>query len=127
MLLAGASLAVSASPFGCARFVSWVRSPFVEDEAPAGAEQLPEAPFAATAAPAAPAETGDEEFAKLLADRPPVPLTQPRGWSGPYQPEPILPPEGSMVVDQRCRMKIDQRSGWILLTFEDSPSDGPSR
>ncbi|MDY6914050.1 MAG: hypothetical protein SVT52_06305 [Planctomycetota bacterium] len=130
VLLAGASLAVSALPFGCAKFVSWVKSPFVADKAPA-AEQLPEAPLAASAGakatPAASAGAGNEEFARLLLDRPPVPLTRPRDWPGPPRPEAVLPPEGSMVVNRRCRMKRDRRSGWVLLTFEHSPSAGPGR
>ena len=57
-----------------------------------------------------------EELARMLLDRPPVPITKPRG----FKPKPTpsyLPACGTPVIDRRCWIVYRPDTGWYLLTF----------
>ena len=50
-----------------------------------------------------------------------VPITKPRDYEGPPERGPNLPAEGSMVVNLRCHLERDRKSGWRLVVFEKEP------
>jgi len=56
------------------------------------------------------------EIDRILLERPPVPVTKPRGYH-PAEPAPYMPPDGSEVFDRRCRIAYRPDTGWYLLTF----------
>jgi len=58
-------------------------------------------------------------LARLLLERPPVPVTPPTGAAAPRQ-HPDLPPDGSMVIDRPCELG-GQEDGWRILRFEAEP------
>ena len=57
----------------------------------------------------------------MLLDRPPVPVTKPRGRiRTPKRQDDDL--EGQKVIDRLCHMECDEQTGWHLLIFEDEAS-----
>jgi hypothetical protein len=63
-------------------------------------------------------------IARMLLDRPPVPVSTPVGVEAPRQ-RPDLPTDGSMVIDRLCRLSLDDAAQWYLLTFENEPAKAP--
>jgi hypothetical protein len=58
----------------------------------------------------------DRRFRQVLTDRPEVPITTPEDYAPPA-PASDLPVDGSTVVAQPCRIRLDPATGWYLLTF----------
>ncbi len=58
----------------------------------------------------------EEDLARLLLDRPPVPITPQRESKAPKRPS-YLPRDGSLVVSRRCRIVYRPDTGWYLLTL----------
>ncbi len=50
-----------------------------------------------------------------------VPITKPRDYEDAEERGPRLPVEGSMVVNLRCHIEHDRKSGWRLVVFEKGP------
>jgi len=50
----------------------------------------------------------------------PAGVIKPRRYKAPPRKKPVLPPEGSKIVDRLCRISTD-RSGWVLAWF---PAEG---
>ena len=83
-----------------------------------------------TAAPASPQDlpgvaARDDELGRLLLDKPAVPITKPR------DPQVQAPPgdtpiDGSVVVNQLCRVTYRQDTGWYLLTFLPAADQQPA-
>lgn len=63
-----------------------------------------------------PAKKSRIDLRQFLLDRPPVPITTPRG-AKPKKDESYLPQPQSLVVDRRCRIAYRPDTGWYLLTF----------
>jgi len=57
---------------------------------------------------------------RMLLDKPPVPITPPKGVAEPAEPVEV-PVEGSMIIDRLCRLSRDAKAGWSVLTFEPEP------
>ena len=52
-----------------------------------------------------------------LLDRRSIPVTEPSGESDDDEDGPPLPVPGSIVSDRRCRISMDDESGWVLVRF----------
>ena len=68
--------------------------------------------------PPAPRSALAEQLERLTLERPEVPVTKPENVID-VEPPPALPPDGSMVIDRSCRLRMDAESGWIVLEFID--------
>jgi hypothetical protein len=67
----------------------------------------------------APPQVSDS-LESLILDRPEVPVTKADN-ARPVKPQPVLPPDGSMVIDRSCTIRSDAASGWIVVEFPDEP------
>jgi len=61
-----------------------------------------------------------QRLARLLLDKPEVPITPPMEMDKPAASAP-LPAEGTMLVDRLCRLWSERNSYWLVLTFEPEP------
>lgn len=61
-----------------------------------------------------------QRLARLLLDKPEVPITPPMEMDKPGASAP-LPAEGTMLVDRLCRLWSERNSFWLVLTFEPEP------
>lgn len=68
--------------------------------------------------PAPPARTQDAEITRILAERPAVPVSTPVG-AKPAAVKPVLPVEGSVVLNRRCRLEPEPQTHWQILKFLD--------
>lgn len=67
----------------------------------------------------------NEDVVGFFADRPVVPVTPPKNGIKKAKAARNLPAEWSRIVNRRCRLVRDPKSGWSLLSFEpdgDSPA-----
>ena len=60
------------------------------------------------------------DIARLLQDKPEVPVTSPLNMAKPAAAA-ELPKEGTMVVDRLCRMWSQRNSPWLIVAFEHEP------
>lgn len=67
-------------------------------------------------------------IARLLMNKPEVPITLPKNVKAPPPAEP-LPAEGTMVVNRVCQMWSERKSPWLVATFPPQPgrADEPER
>ncbi len=61
-----------------------------------------------------------ENFSRLLLDKPSIPVTLPRDFK-PKAEALEFPPEGSMLLDKRCRLVREAGSEWFVLEYVDEP------
>lgn len=66
-------------------------------------------------APRTDGEAGDSSAG--LLDRRSIPVTEPSGQSDDDEDRPPLPVPGSIASDRRCRISMDDESGWVLVRF----------
>jgi hypothetical protein len=74
--------------------------------------------------PPAPARDANAALPGMLLDRPPVPITLPKGTTAPPKPVP-LPVDGSMVVARRGRLVAEAKADWMRLEFDAEPGKRP--
>jgi hypothetical protein len=140
LLAAGALLAAVVAGFSASRLAADAAMP-ADVETPATLPAMPEVPedepvgpvgpvslttrptSSPTTQPAGPdgMKEGDEseEITNILGERPAVPVTPVVTAKPAAATKPVMPVEGSGVVERRCRLGRDGETGWYVLEFLD--------